>query len=65
MNNLEVCKKCGDVVKNNITEPDRVVIVTKTICKKCNNNNNVKPLKENLPIDNELSDAELSKIIQY
>jgi ribosomal protein L32 len=40
MNNLEVCKKCGTVVKNNITEPDKVVIIVKVICKDCVNNKN-------------------------
>jgi len=35
MNNLEICKKCGAVVKNNINQPDKVVIIIKVICKKC------------------------------
>jgi hypothetical protein len=35
MNSLEICKKCGIVVKNNIIEPDKVVIIVKVICEEC------------------------------
>ena len=49
MNSLKICEVCGRVLQEKVKQPDRVVIIVKVICEKCNKENGNKQQTEQRP----------------